>query len=110
VVLAVWGCLCAMVGLCAGNIARSSGQAVGLGIAGTMALAALGGCWWPIEITPKWMQSLAACLPTGWTMHAIHQLVSFQSGPAAALAPLALLLGATLVMGVVAARTFRYSG
>jgi ABC-2 type transport system permease protein len=108
VVLAVWGALCAMIGLCAGNIARSSGQAVGLGIAGTMALAALGGCWWPIEITPRWMQSLAACLPTGWTMGAIHQLVSFQSGPASALAPLALLLGATVGFGWLAARTFRY--
>jgi hypothetical protein len=24
-----------------------------------MILAALGGCWWPIEITPPWMQSLS---------------------------------------------------
>jgi len=73
-----------------------------------MVLAALGGCWWPIEVTPRWMQSLASCLPTGWTMGAIHQLVTFQNGPASALGSIALLLTAALVMGIVAARTFRY--
>lgn len=31
-------------------------------------LAAWGGCWWPIEITPEWLQKFAMFLPTGWTM------------------------------------------
>lgn len=109
-VLAAWGGLCAMVGLLVGNLARSEGQAVGLGVAGSLVLAALGGCWWPIEITPAWMQQLAACLPTGWTMHAIHQLVTFQNGAASALGDLAALLVATAICAAAAARTFRYHG
>jgi len=33
----------------AGNLARSVNQMAGLGVLTTMSLAALGGCWWPIE-------------------------------------------------------------
>jgi ABC-2 type transport system permease protein len=31
----------------------------------TLPLAALGGCWWPLEIVPKFWQKLAWYLPTG---------------------------------------------
>ncbi len=110
VVLAAWGSLCAMLGVLVGNLAKNEGQAVGLGVAGSLVLAALGGCWWPIEITPPWMQQLAACLPTGWTMAAVHQLATFQNGAGAALQSLGLLLCATAIAGVAAARTFRYHG
>ena len=72
-----------------------------------MALGALGGCWWPIEIAPRWMQTLALCLPTGWAMDAMHRLVSF--GDPAAAVPHVLALGAGAgVLGGVAARVFRY--
>lgn len=57
-------------------------QAVGLGVLTANVLAALGGCWWLIEITPEWMQLLQKFLPTGWVMDAIHRLVSFEAGAA----------------------------
>ncbi len=109
-VLVAWGWLCAMLGLLVGNLARTEGQASGLGVAGSLVLAALGGCWWPIEITPSWMQRLAECLPTGWTMHAVHQLVTFQNGAGAALGSVGCLLGAAGGLGWLAARTFRFDG
>ncbi len=91
------------------NLAKSEGQTVGIGVLCSMVLAALGGCWWPIEITPAWMQRLAIFLPTGWTMDALHELVSFGSSASAALPhALALAIGA-LVLGWLAARTFRYT-
>jgi ABC-2 type transport system permease protein len=49
-------------------------------------LAALGGCWWPIEITPEWAQHVQKLVPTGWTMDALHKLVSFRAGAASATA------------------------
>ena len=58
VVLLSWAALCASLGLLSGSLARTEGQAVGLGVLATNLLAALGGCWWPIEITPEWMQKL----------------------------------------------------
>ena len=71
-------------------------------------LAALGGCWWPIEITADWMQALAAWLPTGWTMGAMHQLVNFAHPPSSAVGAVAALSLGALVLGWLGARGFRY--
>ena len=106
--LIAWAGFNASFGLLLANLVRSQAQMVGLGVLVTMALAALGGCWWPVEITPAWMQSLAACLPTGWTMDALHKLVNFGYGSAAAAPHLLALLAGTLVCAAAAARTFRY--
>ena len=107
-ILAAWGGFCASAGLWLGAVANTEAQASGLGVLAANALAALGGCWWPIEITPAWMQGIQNLLPTGWTMDALHKLISFQSGPLSALPQFAILVVATLVVGWMAVRQFRY--
>lgn len=107
-VLFGWAALCASLALLLGSLARSTGQAIAIGVLASNVLAALGGCWWPIEITPPWMQSLALALPTGWTMDALHRLVTYQSGAASALPHLCVLLASALAAGWAAARAFRY--
>ncbi|MGH7193987.1 MAG: ABC transporter permease, partial [Candidatus Saccharimonadales bacterium] len=72
-VLLGWGGLCASLALLLGSLVSSEGQAVAIGVLSGNALGALGGCWWPIEIAPVWMQSLAICLPSGWAMDAMHR-------------------------------------
>ena len=108
-VLVGWASLCAGLAIVSGNLARTEGQAIGLGVFAANLLAALGGCWWPIEVTPPWAQSLALAIPTGWTMAALHQLMSFQAGAPAALPHLVALVVAALVVGWIATRTFRYA-
>jgi ABC-2 type transport system permease protein len=108
VVLAAWGAFCASAGLWLGTVANTEGQANGLGVLAANALAALGGCWWPIEVTPGWMQAVQNLLPTGWTMDALHQLISFQSGAASAVPQVIMLAAAALVVGVLAVRGFEY--
>jgi ABC-2 type transport system permease protein len=107
-VLFAFGALCASFGVLLGNLARSEGQGIGFSVLGTNVFAALGGLWWPIEITPRWMQSLALCLPTGWAMDAMHQLVSFRASAAAVLLQLAALAVSAVIVGWLGARTFRY--
>jgi len=107
-VLLGWGALCASLGLLLGSLVRTEGQAIGVGVLAANVLAALGGCWWPIEITPGWMQSFAGYLPTGWAMGAMHDLVSFQSGAASAAPQVAILFGAAVVVGWGGVRFFRY--
>jgi len=107
-ILFAWAALCASLGILLGSLARTEGQAVGIGVLSANVLAALGGCWWPIEITPGWMQSLALFLPTGVTMDALHQLMSFESGAASALPHLIVLALAALAVGWCAARVFKY--
>ena len=108
VVLVAWAAFNASFALLLGNVARTQPQMAGVGVLTTMVLAALGGCWWPIEITPEWMQSLALALPTGWTMDALHKLVNFGYGPAAAAPHVAALAVGTVLCGWGGARIFRY--
>lgn len=107
-VLATWAAFNASFALLLGNIARTQAQMTGGGVLITMILAALGGCWWPIEITPEWMQSLALALPTGWTMDALHKLVNFGYAPSAAVPHVATLATATVLCGWGGAKIFRY--
>ena len=108
VVLAAWAAFCASAGLLLGSIANSEGQVSGLGVLAANGLAALGGCWWPIEVTPDWMQLLQKFTPTGWTMDALHKLISFQSGAASAIPQVAILLITAAIMAAYAARRFQY--
>ncbi|NNF06368.1 MAG: ABC transporter permease [Candidatus Eisenbacteria bacterium] len=108
VVLITYGGLTAMLGILLGNLARTEAQATAVGVIASNVLAALGGCWWPIEITPNWMQQLANFLPTGWAMNALHQLVSFGQPASSAVPYVLLLLISSIVVGWIAARTFRF--
>jgi ABC-2 type transport system permease protein len=108
VILLAWGALCTSLALLLGSLARTDSQAGNLGAFATMTLAALGGCWWPIEVAPAWMQQLQMFLPTGWTMDALHKLISFNMGWQSALPHMAMLIAATFVVGWVASRKFRF--
>jgi ABC-type multidrug transport system permease subunit len=106
--LAVYAGLAATFGILLGNFSRSEAQVLGLGISGTNVLAALGGCWWPIEITPRWAQQLSMALPTGWAMDAVHKLVSFGAAPATVIPHMAAMLVTGIVAGAIVARKFRF--
>ncbi|HMB68810.1 MAG TPA: ABC transporter permease, partial [bacterium] len=108
VVLVVYAALMAGVGLLVGTLARTEGQAVGIGVVSANVLGALGGCWWPIEIAPAWMQTLQLFLPTGWAMHALHRLIAFGSGPAGVVPHLLGMTLATLLVVAWTSRVFRW--
>jgi ABC-2 type transport system permease protein len=107
-ILLTYGALAASLGLLLGNLGRTEGQVIGLGVIGSNLLAGLGGCWWPIEITPQWAQKLALFLPTGWTMDALHKLVNFGASPASVVPHLCASVLAALAVLYVLARSFRF--
>jgi ABC transporter DrrB family efflux protein len=76
-ILLIWAAFSAALAVLLGSFARSEGQVSAFATVFSLLLAALGGCWWPIEITPQWMQDLAKFLPTGWIMDAMHKLMYF---------------------------------
>ena len=43
----------------------------------SLVLAPVGGCWWPLFITPEWMQTLALITPHGWANSAFNKLMLF---------------------------------
>jgi ABC-type multidrug transport system permease subunit len=107
-VLGAWAAFCASAGLLLGSVAKTESQAAGLGVLIANIMAALGGCWWPIEVTPQWMQFIQKLLPTGWTMDALHQLISFGAGGGAVIAHILALLAGTMLVTVIAVNRFRY--
>lgn len=107
-VLFSWAAFTASLAIVLANITRTQAQTAGIGVFATQILAALGGCWWPIEITPSWMQTLSLFLPTGWTMDAMHKLVNFGYDAPVALPHVAAMLAGALVLGWIGARAFKY--
>lgn len=107
-VLLAWAAFNASLALVLASLGRTEDQVSGIGVLATLVLAALGGAWWPIEITPEWMQTLALAIPTGWTMDAMHRLVSFGYGPGSVIWHVTALVAGALVLGWLAVRSFRY--
>ena len=108
VILAAWAALCASLGLLVGSLGRNQAEVGGLGMLLTMIMAALGGAWWPIEVTPQWMQALQKAVPAGWTMDAMHRLISFGDAPLSILPHLIALVIAALTIAWAAARVFKF--
>lgn len=108
VVMVVYGSFCAAMGLWLGSIARTRQQAGGLGALASNILACIGGCWWPVEIMPRAMQTFSKLTPTGLTMDALHQLVNFGSVPQVILPHVAALALLAVGAGALAARSFKF--
>ncbi len=47
------------------------------GVLASLVLAPIGGCWWPLFITPEWMQALAKLTPHGWANGGFNKLMLF---------------------------------
>ena len=94
-----------------GTLARTGPQADGLGSGLTMALGAIGGLWWPLEVVPPFMQAIGKALPTGQAISIFHGLVGRGWGLAEA-APLlgGLALWFVAVFALAAARLRRQVG
>jgi ABC-2 type transport system permease protein len=107
-VLAIYALCASGLAVLLSTLARSVGQAIGLGVIATILMAALGGCWWPIEIVPRSMQVLSLCLPTGWAMQGMHRLMELDRGFGSALPAIAALAGFALGFGLLAAKRFKF--
>ena len=75
----------------------------------TLPLAALGGCWWPLEVVPGWMRNVGHVSPAAWALDGFHSLISYGAGWEAILVPCLVLLGYALVFTLIGARFLRVS-
>jgi ABC-2 type transport system permease protein len=81
------------LGLIVAAIAPSRDAVVPLGSVMIVTMAAVGGCWWPIDLEPRWMRSVALALPTTWVMEAFNDLMIRGRRADAAYVPTGVLLG-----------------
>ncbi|HSJ98107.1 MAG TPA: ABC transporter permease, partial [Myxococcota bacterium] len=82
----------AAFGLLVAALAPSRDAVLPVGSAVAITMAAVGGCWWPIDLEPLWMRQAALALPTRWAMEAFNDLMMRQRTVSAALVPSAVML------------------
>ncbi len=93
--------------LCAA-ITRTASQFGAFSVLSVNVLSALGGLWWPLEVTPDWMQQLARFLPTYWGLHAMQDVILKQSSIIDLLPHTAILLGFAAIFIAIGSRAFKY--
>jgi ABC-type multidrug transport system permease subunit len=91
-----------------GSGIKNATQASGLSLLLTLTLAPLGGAWWPMDISPKFMQIIGHVSPVAWAMDGFTALTYEGAHLVDVWVPLAVLLGMTLLAFVVAIPRFRY--
>jgi len=79
-------------GLVVAATAPSREAVLPLGSIAIMTMAAVGGCWWPIDLEPDWMRRAALAFPTTWAMEAYNDLMIRRQPAGAALGATAVLL------------------
>jgi len=108
ITLAVFAFSMGSYALLFGSLLRKVEQVSALTIVSTLALSALGGCWWPLEIVPRTFQIVGLALPTGWMMNALHKLISFGYGLDAVVPNLLALTGLGVVFLLISIRRLRF--
>jgi ABC-type multidrug transport system permease subunit len=91
-----------------GSGLKNPAQAAGLGLLLTLTLAPLGGAWWPMSISPQFMQIIGHVSPVAWAMDGFTALTYEGAHLVDILLPLAVLLGMTVLAFVIAIPRFRY--
>ncbi len=75
VMLVAFGLAGTAMGIMLAAFSRTSSQASGFSILFSMLLAALGGAWWPLEVTPIAYQNVVKILPTTWAMKGFTDVI-----------------------------------
>ncbi len=80
-------------GLVVAGLVNSRESVLPLGTIAIVTMAAVGGCWWPIDLEPRWMRTAALAFPTTWAMAAFNDLMIRRQPAAAAVQPTLVLFG-----------------
>ena len=106
-VIAVFALAMAALSLFVGSLLSKEDTIIGLSVLMANMFAALGGCWWPNEIVPPAVRTVARISPAYWAMDALHRLTFFQGGFADIALQVGVLAGLAAVLTVVAGKVFR---
>jgi ABC-2 type transport system permease protein len=106
-VLALYAWVASALGVFIGSVIARDDKVVAVCVLVAMVMAALGGCWWPLEIVPENVRLAGHAFPTAWTMDALHQLISFGGGLEDIWEELIILAGYAAAASFGAIRFFR---
>jgi ABC-type multidrug transport system permease subunit len=107
VTLFVFSWLSASIGLLLGFVLKSEEKIIGLALLVGIPMAAIGGCWFPMEIAPEFVRRISYFFPTAWAMDSLHQLITFGSGFSGVLKQVGVLAAYAIGANLIAVRFFR---
>ncbi|HXI02424.1 MAG TPA: ABC transporter permease [Candidatus Saccharimonadales bacterium] len=85
--------LCAgAFGLLGGTLFSSPEASAGIAVVMSLVMSAMGGCWWPMEILPRWLQAVGHAFPTAWAMDGLHEIMAWGGGVGDVIGTAAVLL------------------
>lgn len=108
IMILVFGFTAASLGMLIAAISRSQEQASALTLILVFCISALGGAWWPLEVVPGYMQSLATALPTYWALNGFHQVMYAGAALADIVKPLLILTGFGVLFLFAGISKFKY--
>jgi ABC-type multidrug transport system permease subunit len=99
--------LAATVGLLISMLFRSEQAVIATTVISAQMLAALGGAWFPLEITGPGFSQFAHILPTAWVMDSLHGIVLSDWGLMDVLLPLGIVWAWVVVVFGLAVWRYR---
>jgi ABC-2 type transport system permease protein len=89
-------------------LARTPAQVNSLTTLVVLSISALGGAWWPLEVVPPILQTVAHFTPVAWAMDGFHDIVTRGLDVTAVLPEFGVLVGFGLVFILIGLLRFRY--
>ena len=87
---------------------RTSGQAGAFAVLVSMVTSMIGGSWWPIEIAPKFMQSIARFTPQYWAVNGFNKIITRGFGVSSVLSNFYVLIAIACVSLFASVVLFRF--
>ena len=94
-------------GVMLATFVKTERSASSIGVLTSLILAPLGGCWWPLFITPQWMQFVSKITPHAWATTAFNKLLIFGGDFNSVVPNMLVLVGFMVVFGLIAILRFR---
>ncbi|MBI2854005.1 MAG: ABC transporter permease [Chloroflexi bacterium] len=99
--------MAAAFGVMLATLVKTRRAAGAVAVTTSIALAPLGGCWWPLFITPVWMQFIAKVTPHAWATTGLDKLLVFGATFSDVVPEMLALLVFAAGFGIIALWRFR---
>ncbi len=107
-VCAAFSVMTAFFGLLIATLGKTPEATRGLSIFAVLIMVMLGGAWVPSFIFPQWLQKLTVIVPTRWAVDGLDAMTWRGLGFSAAIMPIAVLLGFSVLFAVLAVTRFQW--
>jgi ABC-2 type transport system permease protein len=106
-ILLVFAWVAGSLGVLVGSLIAAEDRVAGICVLASLLMAALGGCWWPLEITPPIYQTIVKVLPSTWAMQGLTDIIVYGKGLNEVWLNAAVLLIFAVIYFVIGVRRLR---